>query len=844
MIMDAMRGTMGWSFVALLHVAFMLPGLGWSSDAHAEPLESLALYPESIELSTAYDSQKFLVIATMTDGVTRDVTDQAEIRLDNPGIARREGKRKLVPMADGQTTLHVQWQGKTLEAPVRVEQATARPPYDFRLDIVPVLTRAGCNTGTCHGSSRGKDGFGLSLFGFDPKGDYQRVTRELASRRINLAIPESSLLLEKSIGAVAHTGGKRFEQDSRSYRTIRDWIAQGAVYAPQPSNAGEKAAADGKTNDGKDKDPQEVSVARVDLFPPQVVIQGLGKRQPLVAIAHYTDGTNRDVTDLGVFLSSDEGVASVDPEGVVTAGSRGEAFVTIRFETHTVGVPVTILPEGLPPVDETGPLPDHYIDRLIEKKLRTLRVPASGLCDDEEFLRRATVDTIGLLPTEEEYVAFMADTSENKREKKIDELLARQEFGDLWGAKWADLLMVRTVNNRVYEKSVIRYSEWLREQFANGVPLDEIAHTLLTATGHSFTNPEVNFYAREPNRLKIAEDVAQVFLGIRTQCAQCHNHPFDRWTMDDYYGFAAFFARVRDKGHEDYRQLIVFEGGGETQHPVTRQPVPPKFLGGEVPAIEPGVERRQTVADWLTSPDNPWFASTVANRVWDHYLGRGVIHPVDDVRVSNPPSNAELLDALASKLIEYKYDFRRLARDIMTSQAYQRTTRSVPGNEHDSRNFSHALVRRIPATTLLDCLSQVTHAPTKYPSQPLGTRAVEAPNPLNDYFLKTFGKSDRTSACACAETSEPTLSQALHMLNGDSVHGKIVSGKVVKSLLDKKKTPAEVIDALYLRSVCRKATEEEKNQLLSVVNASDDPRAALQDVFWAILNSREFLFLK
>ena len=459
------------------------------------------------------------------------------------------------------------------------------------------------------------------MFGFDPAGDYLRITRELATRRVNLARPAASLLLEKAVAAVPHTGGKRFEVGSKSYATIHRWLEEGA-------------------HDDANDIP---TVDSLQVFPPEIVIQGFGQQQRMLVMAHYSDGSDRDVTDLVVFLSSDEGVASVDKAGIVTGSSRGESFVTARFETQTVGIPVLVLPAELQYARQ--PAEGNYIDELVLEKLAKLRVPASPLCSDEEFIRRATIDVIGLLPTAEVYREFVASDSPNKRTEYVQALLTRDEFADVWAAKWADLLMLRQVNNLMSEKAVLTYFHWLRDQIALGTPLDEIVRQLLATSGATFEQPAANFYVVERDKKKIAENVAQVFLGIRTQCAQCHNHPFDRWTMDDYYGFQAFFIRVAKKQHEDIRQWIVFGGGGETRHLVTKQVVKPKFLGGEEPEIAAGVDRRTVVAEWITSPDNPYFARAAANRIWAHFLGRGIADPVDDFRVSNPPSNAALLAA-------------------------------------------------------------------------------------------------------------------------------------------------------------------------------------------------------
>jgi hypothetical protein len=798
----------------LLSVIAILVG---TAAAPAAELTRIDVYPPDIQLNTNQDFQRLIVVATRDDGVTTDVTRAAAVRLADPAVARLDG-RTLYPAIDGQTTVEVEYQGLKAATPVTVSNATAKRPISFHLDVMPVLMRAGCNTGGCHGAARGKDGFALSLFGFDPQGDYFRITREETVRRINLAVPESSLLIEKSTGAVAHTGGKRFESDSPYNQTLLRWLEAGV-----PLDEG-----------------QVPNVSQLQIFPPQAVIEGQGATQQFLARARYSDGPDRDVTDLAVFLTSNENSAAMSPEGLVTVGARGEAFVMARFETHTVGSQVLVLPQDVPYTPP--PISGNYIDQLVGDKLLKLRILPSELCSDEEFLRRATIDIAGMLPTEEEYHEFLADSAADKRARLIDRLLARKEFSEIWAMKWSQWLMVKS-SPQVSYKSMFLYSNWLTDKIARNEPLDQVVRELLSATGGTFTSPATNFYQVERDTLKTAENVAQVFMGFRTQCAQCHNHPFDRWTMDDYYSFAAFFAQIGRKQGEDYRETIVFNsGGGEVRHPLGGRPMPPKFLGGDQPDVK-GQDRRQILAQWLTSPENPYFATNIANRVWAHFFGRGIVEEVDDVRVSNPPSNPELLAALGQKLVDYQYDFKGLVRDICNSHAYQRSFLRNASNETDESNFAHANVRRIPAEMLLDCLNQVTQTREKFRGLPLGARATQiADGETSTYFLTTFGRAKRETVCACEATTAPTLSQALHLLNGEAVQGKIAQGAVVKKLLDQGQTPTQVLESLYLRALGRKPVADEQEQLLALVAAAENPQAGLEDVFWAILNSREFLF--
>jgi hypothetical protein len=570
------------------------------------------------------------------------------------------------------------------------------------------------------------------------------------------------------------------------------------------------------------------------------VLEGEGAKQQFIARAHYSDGTDRDVTDLTVFMTSNDNSAPIEAGGLVTAAARGEAFVMARFNTHTVGSQILALPKDLqytPP-----PVTGNYVDELVGGKLNKLRMLPSGLCGDEEFLRRVTIDITGLLPTEQEYHEFMADASPDKRARLIDRLLERKEFSEIWAMKWAELLMVKSTNQVSY-KSVFLYSSWLTDKVASNVPLNEMVSDLLSASGGTFSEPATNYYQIETDTLKTAENVAQVFMGIRTQCAQCHNHPFDRWTMDDYYGFAAFFSQIGRKRGEDYRETIVFDrGGGDVRHPIGGRVMAPKFLGGEAPDAA-GKDRRTLMANWLTSPGNPYFATSVANRVWSHFFGLGIVEPVDDIRVSNPASNPELFNSLGQKLIDYNYDFKQLVRDICNSNAYQRTCERNESNAADERNFAHASVRRIPAETMLDCLSQATETKDKFRGLPLGARAVQiADGQTSTYFLTTFGRSRRETVCACEASTDPTLSQALHMINGATAQGKIAQGGLVRNLIAAGKTPEQVIETIYIRCLSRRPTVEETQRLLGVVNESGNPQTGLEDVFWAVLNSREFVF--
>ena len=918
-------------FPHLLTTCALLLGMATTATAADSPLSSLVVYPGSVKLTTKRDRQSLIVQATFANGLTRDVTGEAKFVLADDKAATLSG-HLLTPRADGKGELSVSYGGRTIKVPIEVEKAADDRPISFRLDVMPVFMKANCNTGSCHGSARGKDGFRLSLFGFDPAGDHYRLTRELPGRRINLAVPSSSLLMEKSVGEVPHTGGKRFGKDSELYGTLDRWLVAGA-----PNDPGAVPA-----------------VTKVELFPKEAVLDGEGVTQQLNVLAHYADGTTRDVTSLAFFMTSNATSAEIDQTGEVTAHARGEAFVMARFETHTTGSRFIVLPKGLKYDDPKTP-EVNYVDSFIHQKLRKLRIIPSEVCNDEIFLRRAYLDIIGVLPTSDEYWRFMRKTpaaetflaektklqveatkaeaakktaadaaakavepakaaleaaqkvaaaakdeaakkagaaavkkaadahaaaekaatdaskaaedalsarqaadiqlslaktgvefsklnGQAKREKLVDELLNRKEFVEMWVMKWAELLTIRTTQQVSY-KPMLRYYNWLNERIANNVPIDVMCQELLGANGGTFANAATNYYQNETNTLKVAENVAQVFMGMRIQCTQCHNHPFDRWTMDDYYSFAAFFAQIGRKRGEDPREIIIFNSGsGEVKHLVGGRVMKPKYLGGEAPDTA-GKDRRVMVANWLASDKNPYFARNLANIVWAHFMGKGIINEVDDVRVSNPPVNEPLLAELATKFSGYKYDFKKLVRDICVSRTYQLATQTNKTNEKDGTNFSHGALRRMRAEVLFDSISQVTDTKNKFGGLPLGARAVQIANGnTSNYFLTTFGRAKRESVCACEVKMEPNLSQALHLLNGDTVNSKIKSGNVLGKLADKGLSPDQIINELYVRCVSRLPTDKEKQTIKAILDTEKDKTSVLEDVFWSLLNSREFLF--
>lgn len=790
-------------------------------------LERVEILPSRYRLETKRDQHQVVVMATFKDATTQDVTVFSNLKLADPKLVSLE-RDVIKPNADaGQTELVATLGGQTVKAVVEVVQGHQDREISWRLDVMPVFMRGTCNSGGCHGAARGKDGFRLSLFGMDPAGDYERVTREMPGRRINLAIPEESTIIEKAIGAVPHSGNQCFDDKSEYYRTLLEWINKGAP---------------------NDK-PEVAKVTGIEVFPKQMVLEGAGSRQQMTVRASYSDGTDRDVTSLAVYMSNNDPVASIDKNGLIESGDRGAAFALARFDVYSTTAQVIVIPDKIqyerPKLAEA-----NYIDTLVNENLHKLRIVPSEVCSDEVYVRRAFIDVAGVYPKPEDVRKFLADPNPKKREVLIDELTQRKEFTEVWVMKWAELLQIRSGiagnnNQPPFYKNALLYYNWLSERIAKNIPLNEIAIELLAASGGTVSSPAVNFYQTELDQLKLTENVAQVFMGMRIQCAQCHNHPFDRWTMDDYYGFKAFFSQVGRKNTDDPQEVIIYNNkSGESKHFLTQAVMKPKFLGGASPELKPGEDRRKVLAHWIASPENPYFARNIANIMWAHFFGAGIVEPVDDVRVSNPPSNPELLSALAKSLTDYKFDMRRMVKDICGSMTYQRSSQVNETNALDKRNFSRAQVRRVRSEVLLDGISQITETPNKFQGLPLGARAVQiADGAVSTYFLTTFGRAKRESVCSCEVKMEPTLSQALHLMNGDAVHDRIKSGKIVARMVSEKKTDREIVDDLFLRVFGRPPIEKEWAAIQqAVADAPESRQAVLEDLFWAVLNSKEFYF--
>jgi hypothetical protein len=698
-------------------------------------------------------------------------------------------------------------------------------PVSFRRQVTAVLTQAGCNAGSCHGTPSGKNGFRLSLRGYLPEEDLDTLTRDMQGRRINALDADRSLILLKATAQVPHEGGKRFEIGSIPYNIIRDWIAAG--------RPGDLATAP--------------KLERLQVLPHKRVLDDAERAEQLTVVSQFADGSKADVTSLACFGSSDATTAQVSGDGYVTSHRMGEVAILVRYLDATATTRLTFL-RDVAGFEWPDPPQQNYVDKHVFAKLRQLRLPPSELARDDEFVRRAYLDLCGILPTADEVRSFLADDSPHKRAKLIDTLLGRPEYADFWSLRWADKL---GCNNRfVGQAGAYKYRRWIRDAVASNRPFDEFVREIVTATGSNYSQPAAGFYRRVRDPDSRVETVAQLFLGVRVQCARCHNHPSERWTQDDYYGLAAFFPRVKYKNTANFigiynkEELVYVDRTGEVTHPRTGQVVAPKFLGGSVAAVSGDTDRRQALAAWLTAPDNPFFARAAVNRIWFHLFGRGIVEPVDDFRDSNPPSNDELLTELAADFAQHQYDTKRMIRTIMNSRTYQLSSRSHALNELDARYFSHAALRPLSAEQLLDAISQLTGSPERFAGLPPGMRAAELPDgEFYHRFLRSFGQPQRSSACECERESDSTLAQSLHLVGGRVVHNKLrdADGHLPR-LAASNRTARELVDDLYLSALSRFPSEDERHLAISHLNGCPDRRSGLEDLTWALINSKEFLF--
>lgn len=848
----------------------------------------LVVQPSAMELRGAADEHGIIVTALRSDGSTFDATAQARFSSKQPKLVAVATNGVCRPLADGTAEVVVSFGGKTERVFVTAVNSGRQQIPSFRQDVLPVFTKAGCNSGACHGKLAGQNSFKLSLRGYAPEWDIDWLTKEVRSRRIDYSFPEESLILQKAVARVPHEGGARFAEGSRYHRTLIDWIT---ARAPGP-------------------DTNETDVVRLEVLPGNRTMQP-GDSQQLLGRGHYHDGSVRDVTWLAQFFSNDEATLKVSERGVVKALRSGEAPVRVHFQGQVEVVLFT-----MPHTNKVSPVlfakKHNVVDEPVMAKMQSLRIPPSPLCDDATFLRRASLDAVGTLPTAGEARAFVADTRADKRARLVDELLARPEYVDYWTLQFADLLQNRKERDHDVRgtKGVRAFHAWLRTQVEANRPWNELARQILTASGDCVTQPEVGYYVtlvgeKKAEESEVTDGVAQAFLGNRIGCAKCHNHPLEKFTQDDYYHFAAFFSRVSlkrvdpmsgatalvaeskdemeqkkritdmekslsdqeagleklaseelEKGQKKVaeqkkkiedatRQLAdarIKKKPGVIQ-PRTKKMMLPQPLDRSPVEAKPGEDPRLFLAKWITDPANENFSGAMVNRLWKHFFSVGLVEPVDDLRASNPPTNPQLWLALNKEFVASGYDLKHVMRLILNSRTYQLSSSTLAGNQADRKFFSHYYARRLPAEVMLDAVSAATDVPDEFKGYPLGTRAVQLPEPgVASYFLTLFGRSDRVTACACERMGEVTLPQLLHLQNGDELPKKIRSTEGRLTTLLKNNDDGEVIEEIFWATVTRPPQAAEVKTIRESLAVGDPREEVYRDLFWALLNSKDFAF--
>ena len=790
-----------------------------AADVTTPEAATLDLMPAKLTLIGSGSTQQLAVTANSGAATVFDATLHVQYSSKNPAIAVVENGI-VRPIADGTTTI-VATSGKvTVTAEVTVRDFGTEHPVPFHTDVLAALTKAGCNAGACHGSPSGKGGFRLSLRGYDPELDLLTLRGEFFNRRSNVLAPSQSLLLQKPLMQVAHGGGKRLQEGQARYRVLKNWIAEGMQTEPAESP----------------------SLDRIEVFPSSRTLRDTADQQQLIVNGYFSDGSVRDVTALTAFDSSDEGIATVSYEAVVRREGRGEVTVLARFLDRMATSQITFLTER-PDFKWNNPPITNEVDTRVFAKLQQLQILPSDVCSDADFLRRSTLDLTGRLPNIEESRAFLADTAADKRSRLVDRLLETPDYAHFWSMKWGDLL--RCNSRRLTATGVHKFRRWLYDVVSTDKPLNEFAHELLTAQGSTQQNLAANYWRASRDEIDATETTAQLFLGIRIQCAKCHNHPFEKWTQDDYYGIAAAFHRVgRKAGKLPNDEFIFVKSSGEVNQPRTGETMKVRLLLQGSVDVPDDKDRRTVFADWLTGPANPFFGKSVANRIWGHIMGRGIVEPVDDFRDSNPPSNPELLAVLAEELVKSGYSTKHIIRLIMNSRVYGLSSQRNEFNADDEIYFSHATTRMLTAEQLLDGICHVTGVAETFKGMPVGTRAIDLVDPPTGHkFLQVFGQPQRELPCECERSTDSNLSQALQLINGPVVHNKIRDKKGnLHQWIEGGKNDQEIVSLLYLTALSREPIEAEVQTSLRHIAANSDRASALEDVAWAVINSKEFLF--
>jgi len=806
--------------LALLGAACVLVASPTAVASATTPTGEVVVFPPRVELVGPDSTQQLVVDLAGTAAATYASADAT--------VADVESTGRILAKGDGSTVVTVRSRGAESRVLVVVRGFASPPPTHFANQVVPVFTRLGCNSGGCHGKASGQNGFRLSLLGFEPTLDYETLVYEDRGRRVFPAAPDRSLLLEKATARVPHGGGRRMEPGSHEYRVVRSWIEAGMPV-------------------GRPDDP---TVAGIAIYPEARRLEP-GSVQQVAVTATYTDGRVEDVTRWSQYQSNDPEVAVATEAGQVrAAGLPGQAAIMARYQGRVAifraTVPLAHGEESAADFASSNP-----IDRLASKQWRALGIAPSADCSDAEFIRRASLDILGTMPTGAEIRAFVALPSRDKRARLVDRLLERPEYAAYFAIKWADILRNKRDGKPEAEGSTFRFHDWIRESLARNVPYDQFVRGILTATGTPETSPPVMWYRKKKKVDEYVDDTAQVFLGMRLQCAKCHHHPFEVWGQDDYYGFAAFFGRVKRKPLADARrdglkeEVILTARTGTVAHPVTGRIMAPRGLGDPDVATATAGDPRERLVDWMVAPNNRFFARSLVNRYWAHFLGRGIVEPIDDIRLTNPPSNPELLDALAGSFVDSGYDLKALIRVIATSRVYSLSSVPTGSNARDHQSFARHYPRRLGAEVLLDAISQMTGSPTPFDGLPAGTRAIELPDEgVASGFLDAFGRPRRETSCECERVGDASLGQSLMMINSADVQSKLsAAGGRAGRLADDPRPDEAKVDELFWDAFARPPDSGEATRALAHLAANPaQKRLAYEDILWALLNAKEFQF--
>lgn len=793
-----------------------LPAVFWLAPVVGAAEVDLEVHPDRVEIVGPESSVQVLVDQVLR-GRRHDRTRSARMSIADRGVARVTAGGLVTPVADGMTELVISTAGVTRTVSVVVSGVRQPLPVSFGQEVIPIMTKASCNSGGCHGKAEGQNGFKLSVFGFDPEADHAALVKEKRGGRVSPALPAESLLLTKGTGRVPHGGGRKLKLGGLRYRRLLRWVSEGARFEVR-----------GRPSVSIHVEPRQRIVAT-------------DAAQQLRVLATDASGRSWCVTAESEYESNNEVIAAVDSGGLVTASEvPGEAAILVRYMGH-VAVSRIIRPQEH--VSVTRPPEQNFIDRYAWDRLIELGIPPSPLCDDPTFLRRVHLDTIGTLPSVAEARAFLADKRPDKRKLVVAGLLAREEYADYWAMKWADVL--RVDNLRLTPQVTVAITRWLRGQMAENVPYDRFVSEIVTVRGSTRSETPAGVYSVLKSPEELARSVSQLFLGVRIECAQCHHHPFEKWSQEDYFALAGFFTGVKRGAAPGGGQKITDGPGSDLKHPRSGKVVPTAGLGSNPVTLKDPAGRRQAFSGWMTAPENRFFARTIVNRLWAHYFGHGLVEPIDDHRATNPASNEKLLDALSAHLRQQKYDLKAFTRTLLASRTYQLASSTLPDNELDDQNYSHASQKALPAEVLLDAICQATGVPERFNGWPVGSRAIEVwDNRLPSYFFRIFGRPQRVSVCECERGNEPSIAQALHLMNSPESFYKLRhrDGRAAR-LARSKLTSEQVIDELFLATLSRLATDEERKLMLVAFRETTGVRrAAVEDVLWTLLNTKEFLY--